>query len=236
MNFYRIKQDDRYPDLWYSDNDDFRNTIICPKHNGHQRGMRDENKNLNVEVKKLKLGDFVSTVFNDLLITDNVADLFEKHNLTGYKLNPVNVCNMKLPFNLWEFVATGKADYDPACGIKEIYRCEYCDCVYRRHYFNSTGIIIDESTWDGSDFFRIEPYPTYIFVTEKIKNFIEKYNLDGMTFVLSTDLRIENIRPFDENKTKEEWKEYFERDITPLKEKLINHAKESWRRAGLPRP
>jgi len=140
---------------------------------------------------------------------------------------------MKLPFNLWELVITGKADYHPDCGIKELYRCDFCDNVKRLSFSNSTGIIINESSWDGSDFFTIEPYPKFIFTIEKVKNIIEEQRLTGILLIPSTELRRGGyLLSYDEDYTKEQWKEYFEQDITPLEEELKKHAREMRERAG----
>jgi len=232
MVFYSMEKDERYPSVWYNENVDPFTSIICPKHKGHQSAIRDENVNLSVEVKKKKIGDFVATVYSDWLITDKVVELFEKHNFTGYALRPVDVCNMKLSFNLWELVISGKADYNPDCGIKELYRCDFCGTIRRRHFSNNTGIMINESSWDGSDFCIIESYPTkFIFTIEKVKNIIEEQRLTGVLFMPSTELRRRTLR-YDEDFTKEQWKEYFERDVTPLQEELEKNAREMRERAG----
>ena len=233
MIFYKLKIDDKYPCPWYNDKVDHFDRVICPKHPGHQRGVRNEHP-LSIEIKKFKFGDFVSTVYSDWLITDRVAEIFESNHLTGYELRPVDVCNATLPFPLWEIVVTGKAEPHPDSGIKEIYRCEYCGSIKRRAFNDSTGIIIDEATWDGSDFFRIEAYPKYIFVVEKVKKIIEEYHLAGTLLIPSTELRVRSLK-YDQDWTKEQWKEYFERDIAPLEEKLKRKAKETWERVGVKR-
>ena len=164
-----------------------------------------------------------------------LAELFEKHNLTGYELKPVNVCNRSLPFNLWELFVTAKADYHPDCGIKEIYRCNYCNCTSHRSYNDDTGIIIDDSTWDGGDFFTIEPYPKYIFITERVKELILSQKLTAVSLMPSTELRYPEhlTTKYHEERTKEQWAEYFERDITELKEKFEKEARDAWERVAL---
>ncbi|MCL2048797.1 MAG: hypothetical protein FWG87_08725 [Defluviitaleaceae bacterium] len=72
MVFYLLRHDESYPRIWYNDDASPFETIICPKHKWHQRGVRNENLNLSILVKKKKLGDFVSTVYSDWLITDKV--------------------------------------------------------------------------------------------------------------------------------------------------------------------
>jgi len=192
--FYELEKDDRYPDVWYSESDDFDPfiSIKCPKYPGHQRGERDINVNLWIDIKKPKLGDFVSTVYSDWLITDRVAEIFKAHNLTGYELHPVKVCNKKLDFNLWELIITGSAGRaHPSSGIYVKEHCEYCGSTIYSPIKKGIGIIVDESHWDGSDFFTIIEYYKYILITEKVKKIIEENNLKGVRVVSPSELGID---------------------------------------------
>jgi hypothetical protein len=189
--FYELEKDDRYPDVWYSDSDKFDPfiSIKCPKYPGHQRGKRDINVNLWIDIKSPKMGDFVSTVYSDWLITDHVAEIFKTHNLTGCKLHPVKVCNKNLDFNLWELVITGnagKAHPDSDIYVKE--HCEYCGSTIYSPIKKGIGIIVNEDSWDGSDFFTITEYYKYILITEKVKKIIEENNLKGVRVVSPSEL------------------------------------------------
>ncbi|ACV61102.1 hypothetical protein Dtox_0142 [Desulfofarcimen acetoxidans DSM 771] len=189
--FYELEKDDKYPSVWYSDSDDFDPfiSIKCPKYPGHQRGVRDINVNLWIDIKKPKMGDFVSTVYSDWLITDHVAEIFKANNLTGYRLQPVKVCNKKLDFNLWELIITGsagKAHPDSGIYVKE--HCEYCGSMIYSPIKKGIGIIVDEARWDGSDFFTITEYYKYVFITEKVKKIIEENNLRGVRLVWPSEL------------------------------------------------
>ncbi|HNX29617.1 MAG TPA: hypothetical protein PKN87_09465 [Syntrophomonadaceae bacterium] len=135
------------------------------------------------------MGDFVSTVFSDWLITDRVAEIFKAHNRTGYKLHPVKVCNKKLSFNLWELVVTaraGKAHPDSGIYVKE--HCGYCGSTVYSPIKKGVGIIVDETRWDGSDFFIITEYYKFVLITEKAKKVIEENKLKGAKIVLASDL------------------------------------------------
>ena len=189
--FFELEKDDRYPDVWYSDDDAFDPFIgiKCPKFPGHQRGERDINVNLWIDIKKPKMGDFVATVFSDWLITDRVATIFKEHKLTGYELHPVKICNIKLGFNLWELVVTGNAGRaHPDSGIYVKEHCEYCGSTVYSPIKKGVGIIVDETRWDGSDFFTIDEYWKYVLVTEKVKKIIEENNLEGVRMVLPSEL------------------------------------------------
>lgn len=192
--FYELEKDDRYPNVWYSDSDDFDPFIAikCPKYPEHQRGKRDINVNLWIDIKKPKMGDFVSTVYSDWLITDRVAEIFKAHNLTGYKLHPVKVCNKTLDFNLWELVITGSAGRaHPDSGLNLRLHCEYCGLTRYTPIKKGLGIIVNEESWDGSDFFTIIEYYKYILITEKVKKIIEENNLKGVRLVLPSELEID---------------------------------------------
>jgi hypothetical protein len=69
------------------------------------------------------------------------------------------------------------------------YKCEYCNRTQYYDFNNESGIVIDESNWDGSDFFTITPLPKFIFVNKKVKDIIEKSKLKGIKLKPSTELR-----------------------------------------------
>jgi len=189
--FYELERDNKYPDVWYSESEEFKPfiTVKCPKYPGYQRGERDFNVNLWIDIKKPKLGDFVSTVYSDWLITDRVAGIFKAHNITGYRLQPVKVCNMKLDFNLWELIVTGSAGRaHPDSGLKLRLHCEYCGLTRYTPIKKRIGIIVDEKQWDGSDIFTIVEYWKYVLVTEKVKRIIEENKLRGVKVVPTSEL------------------------------------------------
>jgi hypothetical protein len=189
--FYELERDDIYPDVWYSDEEAFDpfTEVKCPKDPGHQRGERDYNVNLWIDIKKPKMGDFVSTVYSDWLITDRVAEIFKTHNLTGYELHPVKVCNKKLEFNLWELVITGNAGRaHPDSDLNLRLYCKYCGLTRYTPIKKGLGIIVNETQWDGSDFFTIIEYYKYVLITEKVKKIIEENNLKGVRVVLPSEL------------------------------------------------
>ena len=209
--FYSLGHDDAYPDVYYSDKKDLFYDIECLMFPDHcRRGVR-EDTNLSIEIRRKKMGDFVFVLGGDCLITDKIAELFEKEGFTGYELREVDVANKVLPFKLWQIFVVGKAKIHADCGMKEVYHCKYCDFIAHRGFSDSTGIIIDESTWNGSDFFMMEEYG-YVFVTERVKKVIEDYKLTGALLVPSTELRCDETLKYDQNWTKKQWKEYFENE------------------------
>lgn len=51
------------------------------------------------------------------------------------------------------------------------------------------GIQVDESTYDGSDFFTVVEYPKYILVNARAKAVIEQACLSNVGFIESSKLK-----------------------------------------------
>ncbi|MDR0292926.1 MAG: hypothetical protein LBH95_02085 [Oscillospiraceae bacterium] len=186
--FYKLAQDKKYSDVWYNSKVKHFESVKCPKYSGHQRGIRNVQP-LSAEIKKPDFGDFITTSYSDWLITDKVVDIFQSSNLTGYKRRLVDVCNMRLDFNLWEIIVTGsagRAHPDTEIFIKR--NCEYCGHIVYSPIKKGKGLIINEAHWDGSDFFTITEFSKFVLVTENAKKIIEENNLKGALFVPINEL------------------------------------------------
>lgn len=145
-----------------------------------------------VDLPSTNVPHFLSTFLSDYIITDEVRQLFEKAGFKGYILKPVIVNKVRkgnreeIP-PLWEFIVIGKGgDAHPKSGIRLRYACPGCDM--RDYTCFGKGLFIDESQWDGSDFFTVWPLPKFIIVTEKIKNFIKKHKLKNCKFTPTKEL------------------------------------------------
>jgi hypothetical protein len=167
-------------------------SIQCPVDPGHQRAGK-RIGDLTIVLPSDRVGDFVWTWLSDCLITDRVLKLFEEAGFTGFTVKPVAVKpktgrgkNLITVPTLWELVVTGKGgDADPRSGIRRIYSCPHCGLVKYSSYRN--GIIVDERTWDGSDFFKITEYP-FILLTQRVKDFIVERGLTNCALIPSQDL------------------------------------------------
>jgi len=92
--------------------------------------------------------------------------------------------------HLRELIITGKGgEPHPDCGMFLKYKCNHCNRTIYTGFSNETGLIVDESNWDGSDFFTVYPLPLFYLVTENVKKVIESHNLKGIKLIKSTDLR-----------------------------------------------
>lgn len=143
-----------------------------------------------VKLKSPKVRDISSTWHNDYLITNRVATLFEEAGFTGYSLRHVDV---RLPRSvryegirppvLWEFKVHGWGGVAPeSSGIKLVTRCSVCNFLLYTPLLHPEKLI-DESQWDGSDFFFVWPLPRFIFVPERVKDFVKEHRLQGVDLI-----------------------------------------------------
>jgi hypothetical protein len=164
--------------------------IPCPLDPGHPGTGGIRINDLVVILRSPKVRDISSTWHNDYLITDQAALLFKKQGFTGYTLRQVEV---KLPRTdryrgvqppvLWEFKVTGWGGFAPeSSGIKLVTVCPGC-CYTHYTSFSDPEKLIDESQWDGSDFFFIWPTPHLIFITERVKGVAEANKLSGVEII-----------------------------------------------------
>lgn len=164
--------------------------IPCTLDSGHPGTGRIRINDLIAKLRSTKVRDVMSTWHSDYLITDRVAGLFKEQGFTGYELRHVDVRlpqtdrvqGVKPPV-LWEFKATGWGGVAPeTSGIKLVTLCQGC---FYSHYTSPLHPkhLIDESQWDGSDFFFVWPMPGYIFCTERVKDYVRKQRLKGVDIV-----------------------------------------------------
>lgn len=173
----------------------------CQLNPDHKNAIR--TAELKVILPSPNIGDFVWTFYSECLITDRVLDLFKEARFTGFDVREVEIVRIKrikktmeytIP-KLWEFVATGKGgDAHPDSGIKALSQCEECNSIRYSSYTN--GIIVDDSQWDGSDFFTVNGYPAHILVTEQVKQLVINHKLVNCAIISSDQLQWgSHVRP-----------------------------------------
>jgi hypothetical protein len=177
-------------------NDDIQmNVILCPENPLHRR-THGRITDLTINLRGAKVGDFHWTWYSELLATERVTDLLLKEGFTGFEPRPVTIRKVKTknpvvepPSKLWEIKVTGQGgEADPACGVRLLPElgCEACNMKKYSDYTN--GIIVNEKSWDGSDFFTVIPYPKFFLITERVKEFIMKNGFTNCLIVNSRDL------------------------------------------------
>ncbi len=189
MIFYKLSIKD-YSRADFAEGTDWEG-IKCPIDKGHQRaGTRIGD--LKIDLKSAKVPHFITTFLSDWIITEEVATLFEEAGFTGYTLKPIGVDKVGRGSKyavppLWEFIVIGNGgNAHPKSEIKLKYECTACG--HKIYTDFGKGLFVDESQWDGSDFFTIWPLPKFIIVTERVKEFIEKNKLKNCRLIPTADL------------------------------------------------
>jgi hypothetical protein len=194
MKFYELDYDD---DNYEPDGTEVGDSMIhigaCPKyglkHPFIWKKREGEKGNLIIDLPSLNIGDFLQIWGGAWMITERTAQLFKEAGFTGYELRPVRINEVKrmkkgesIP-KLWQLVVTGwGGTATPESGWAPLTsECEFCK--YRKYSaIKNFSALIDPSQWDGSDFFMVWPIVRYIFVAEKVKEFIENNRLSGCKF------------------------------------------------------
>jgi hypothetical protein len=192
MNFYELEIDRRRRFIEGSRDNDWEG-IVCPMDPGHQRAGR-RLTDLFVDILSWNVVDFSRTMLSDVVITDHALDVLRSAELTGFSVKPIRVSTVPAGVKgsdiprLWEFVPTGTAGAaHKDSGIVELRRCDGCGLVQYSAYKN--GILVDQETYDGSDFFTVIEYPKYILASPRAKSVIETNRLSNVGFVESSKLR-----------------------------------------------
>ncbi len=165
--------------------------VLCPLNDGHQREGR-RLTDLTVVQPDRALEDFVWTCYRECLVQDHVLELFKASGFAGFEVRPVKSrfrsATAHEPPRLWELVITGWAGMaPPESGIKLIEHCP--GCGYRCYSaWTNPERLIEQSQWDGSDFFIVWPLPGHIFVTDRAADLIRQKGLSGVVVRRSTDL------------------------------------------------
>ena len=167
-------------------------SVVCPQDPGHQRAGR-RLTDLFLDIVSWNVVDFSRTMLSDIVITDRALEALRQAGLTGFQVRPTRVEGVPegvkrsdLP-KLWEFVVTGEGgSADKAAGIVELSRCQGCGLA--RYSAFEHGILVDEHSYDGSDFFTVSEYPKYVLVSHRAKEAIEKFRLTNVAFVESSQV------------------------------------------------
>jgi hypothetical protein len=155
--------------------------VECSTHPEHKRSGR-RIGDLRILLPNPPIPDFLWTWYHELLIQDHVVALLQNAGFTGYELRPV-VARFKrqrnvIPPRLWEIVVTGWGGIaPPESGVRLLDKCDVCG--YSSFTQATSRWPIPGPEWDGSDFFRIWPYPLFILVTDRVAQFMMSNQLGG---------------------------------------------------------
>lgn len=183
--------------------------LDCPVNSSH---MRPGNRigELCVLLPTTNIKDFSWTWYGECLVHDRIIDTLHQLNLSGYTLRQVhskfkikenaldpcsenpgvpiqNAAQNKLP-RLWEITITGTAG-DPLkeSGIEKVASCKTCG-LKKYTPFSNPMKLINVNTWDGSDFFYVNPLRK-IFVSQRVVAAFRDKQFSGVTFTPVEDLK-----------------------------------------------
>ncbi len=192
MAFYKLQIDRAEKFVESSDGNDWE-AVRCSANPDHQRAGRRVTV-LKLDVVSSNAVDFSRTMLGDIVITNHALDVLRSAHLTGFTVERAAVCALpaltkdSASPTLWEFVVTGRGG--PAhegSGIVRLRQCDQCGLVEYSAF--EAGIIVNEPTYDGSDFFVVAEYPNYILASERAKSVIEKNCLTNIEFIESGHLQ-----------------------------------------------
>ena len=166
--------------------------VTCPINDGHRRGGR-RIGDLNVVLPRGPVQDVVWTWYSECLVQDRVWELFNQAGFTGLHRKPVTARMNDLEFaelpTLWEIVVTGWGGLaSPASGVKLLQLCP--GCLHAKYSeIKEPQLLIDETRWDGSDFFMVWPMPNFIFITNRVAECVRDNHLTGVNLTRPRDYR-----------------------------------------------
>lgn len=185
--FYSLNRGD-HSCVNYNEDNDWEG-IICPVDPGHQRAGRRITK-LKLDLVKKSIVDFSFSMLADMIVTDRALKYFREAGLTGFRADSTEIVRYPKGWDkqrnlvFWEIIIAGSAGHaHPDSGIRLLRQCDACGSVEYSAYEN--GIIVDESRWDGADFFTVVEYPRFYLVTERAKRVILENELTNIQLVPS---------------------------------------------------
>jgi len=177
----------RYGNAWWADNMEY-DAHFEPVQEKHRVRRLHRGRLSVVLPSPAAVGDFVWSVFYECLITDRVRRLFLEKGFSGYTTEPVAVAKFKrkskrvseIP-QLFEMLIYGEGGPpDPSSGSARLTDPDERGFVIYSSYKN--GLLVNERTWDGSDFFTIEGHH-HIIVSERVKDLIVRERLSNCMLI-----------------------------------------------------
>jgi hypothetical protein len=146
-------------------------SIRCPIDPSGHRRAGERISEMSVTLPNLEPLDFVWTCW-DCLVQEPVVKFLRDAGFKGFEAIPARARfarSSKPPPRFWELVANGSAGLiSQESGYKVLRICPGCGLIDNDTTVADSTKIIDESEWDGSDFFRVEPVSGLIFVTDRV--------------------------------------------------------------------
>ena len=164
--------------------------IFCPADDGHRRARRLLGC-LSVVATPSAIKDFTWSWTNDILISQNLLNLFERHRVTGFAALPATVTYDKTsdlrPPDLFELIVTGWGGLaGREAGVQLVESCPACG--YKNYTIAEPSRLIDPAAWNGSDLFVVWPLPRYRFVSDRLAQIIRQERITGVKLTPASEI------------------------------------------------
>jgi hypothetical protein len=181
-NVFWLSTDLKFDDLLEYGNSMRMETELCPFDPQHTIRSR-WCKPLRVVGPVRAITDFEWTVYNDILVNQDIVQALGRAGFSGISFEPVELLTTtETPIGreVFELRVVGwGGDAPPESGVRVIKECPFC----RRQVFSiytDPEKLFDTNQWDGSDFFTIWPLPRRIMITPRVRNFFLQAEYSGL--------------------------------------------------------
>jgi hypothetical protein len=164
--------------------------VICPVDDRHTRAGRGLG-GLSVTIDPTNIKDITWTWSTDVLVTQRVLDVFDKHRVTGFETRPAEFKSPKrsgpeLP-PMFELIVTGWGGMGAAAsGVRVSTLCS--TCKYQSYFIADPSHLIDPASWDSSDLFIVWPLPRYRFASDRLAGIIRQEKITGVRLIPASDI------------------------------------------------
>ncbi len=135
-----------------------------------------------LELDKPKVGDFLGSSVPNFSATERVVEIFKRHKIMSFETDPVEVVKVKggdpskLPKYQHIRVTGSGGHLLPKSGVWLEKECKACGHV-SYNLDDLQGFFIDVDQWDGSDMFHVTEAGVTCFVTQRVADIIQEYEL-----------------------------------------------------------
>ncbi len=146
-------------------------------------------------VRKSQMADILwGTLGLDCLISDRVLNIFRSEGITGFAVQRADA-RLMFPHDpkeavFWTLSVTGWGGVARSeSGMRRLDEPSMPDrFVYTPA--SDPAMIIDESQWDGSDFFMVWPMPAYRWVTSRVADIVARYKLKHVRLIPPAEMTV----------------------------------------------
>jgi hypothetical protein len=177
--------------------------ITCPERKGHVRGGKWLGTVSAKGTPSAMKTDFVWAWGPEILVSQRVLDIFDKHCVTGFESKPAKVSydrkSQGQPPTLFELKVVGWGGLAASsAGPRLRYWCPYCG--HKVYTIADPSRLIDPTRWDGSDLFFVWPWPAFRFVSDRLADILRQEQVSGVNLIPASEFpraRETAVRPGD---------------------------------------